>query len=81
MERETKKWLKRLEDEMKGIKSTTEFITSKKAIESVLENINAYISDCKHFLAKGDMILAFEAVIYAWGMFDALKKCNLVQKY
>jgi len=33
-------------------------------------NITAYISDCRYFLEQGDLIRAFEAVIWAWAWIE-----------
>ncbi|MBL7160709.1 MAG: DUF357 domain-containing protein [Candidatus Aenigmarchaeota archaeon] len=44
-----------------------------------LENVHAYVSDCKHFLEKCDLVRAFEAVIYVWGIAETLEMMNLVK--
>ena len=75
LKRETEKWLEKLEKEMKKANNTTK----NKQIENELVNINAYISDCKHFLEKKDLVKAFEAIIYAWGIVDTLRRCGLIR--
>jgi len=35
--------------------------------------------DCKFFLKKQDFIRAFEAIIYAWRIFDTLSKTHLIK--
>jgi hypothetical protein len=57
---ETLKWLERAEDLFSKISGEERF----------RENITAYISDSKYFLEKGDLIRAFEAVIWAWAWIE-----------
>lgn len=57
---ETLKWLRRIEERMSGIDGDKEF----------MENIRAYISDSHYFLEKGDLIRAFECVIWAWAWLE-----------
>ena len=74
LEKETKKWLSKLEKQRKSVKINN---PSKEAANA-LKNLDAYISDTHHFLKQKDYIRAFEAVVYAWGILDALRICNLV---
>jgi hypothetical protein len=78
LEKETLKWLERIEKEMPKIKIKRTL--SKEKIDSVLENVNAYISDCKHFLEKGDIINAFEAVVYAWGILETCQHLGIIKR-
>ena len=49
--------------------------------EHFLENVSAYIRDSHYFLEKGDLIRAFEAVIWAWAWMEiGLEKGLLQQK-
>jgi hypothetical protein len=57
---ETQKWLKRAEDLFARISGDEHF----------LENISAYICDSRHFLEAGDLIRAFEAVVWAWAWME-----------
>jgi hypothetical protein len=57
---ETKKWLDRAEHLFSEISGEAQF----------MENVSAYISDSKYFLEKGDLIRAFEAVIWAWAWME-----------
>lgn len=57
---ETLKWLGKAEDLFSDISGNERF----------LENISAYISDSRYFLEKGDLIRAFEAVIWAWAWME-----------
>ncbi len=57
---ETLKWLTRAEDLFCKLTGEKQF----------LENISAYLSDSRHFLDKGDLIRAFEAVVWAWAWME-----------
>lgn len=57
---ETLKWLERAESLFSEVSGKKQFI----------DNISAYISDSKYFLEKGDLIRAFEAVIWAWAWME-----------
>jgi hypothetical protein len=35
-----------------------------------MDNIKAYISDTEYFLKKGDLIRAFECVVWAWAWME-----------
>ncbi len=70
---ETEKWLARLEEKTKDIKLLDN--NGKWA----LENVKAYISDCKHFQKKEDFVRAFEAVVYAYGIYETALHCKLLE--
>jgi len=57
---ETLKWLERAESLFSEVSGEEQFI----------DNISAYISDSKYFLENGDLIRAFEAVIWAWAWME-----------
>ncbi len=57
---ETMKWQAKAEDLYSRVKGDLEF----------LENISAYIRDSQYFLDNGDLIRAFEAVIWAWAWME-----------
>jgi hypothetical protein len=57
---ETEKWLAKI----KSKRGKTVLIDKTKS--ELLENMDAYIADSEHFLKKGDLIRAFEAVIWSW---------------
>lgn len=42
------------------------------------ENIAAYLSDSRHFLDNGDLIRAFEAVIWAWAWMEIGKEIGIL---
>ena len=60
MRAETVKWQKKAQDLYESISRDGEF----------RENVSAYIRDCQYFLEKGDLIRAFEAVIWAWAWME-----------
>jgi uncharacterized protein len=57
---ETRKWLVKAEDLFADVSGEEHF----------LENISAYIRDSHYFLENGDLIRAFEAVIWAWAWME-----------
>ena len=71
---ETEKWLKKIKIERKKIK------LSDKSKENVLKNMDAYVSDSEHFLKKGDLIRAFEAVTWAWSILELGLELEIFEK-
>ena len=57
---ETLKWLEKAEV----------LICQVSGDEHFLDNVSAYIRDSHYFLEKGDLIRAFEAVIWAWAWME-----------
>ena len=51
---EVEKWLSRLEERKDKL------IPIDERGAWFIENINAYLEDCKHFMKKDDLVLAFE---------------------
>ena len=74
LEAKTLKWMERLEKRRKQTQ-----IMDKKAKDSLV-NVDSYISDCKHFLSKKDFIRAFEAMVYAFGIYETLINLELVKE-
>jgi hypothetical protein len=68
---ETKKWLKKIED--------AKISAKEKRGEEYKKNIEAYISDSKHFMEKGDYVRAFEAVVWAWAFLEISKDLRLIE--
>jgi len=73
LRRETLKWLERLEVRLEGVEHANE-----KGRE-FLNNIRAYLSDSKYFLSKGDLIRAFECVVWAWAWFEIGMDLGLIR--
>lgn len=67
---ETLKWLNKAEGLFSEISGKEQFI----------DNISAYISDSKYFLEKGDLIRAFEAVIWAWAWMEIGMKTGALKR-
>ena len=74
LEGQTLKWLEKLEHRIKTAK------LSGKEAEDPMLNVSSYISDCKHFLNKKDYIRAFEAMVYAFGIYETLINLDLVKE-
>ena len=66
---EIEKWLNKIKKEMKNIDGKRKFI----------ENINAYVSDCEHWLKEEDYVLAFESVIWAWSWFEIGQEIGVIK--
>jgi hypothetical protein len=57
---ETLKWLERIKERIKKVEGNSRF----------LENIKAYVSDSRYFVEKGDLVRAFECVVWAWAWLE-----------
>lgn len=64
LEQETEKWHEKLRVRMKQVAATDE------AGEDLLENAQAYHDDADHFRAEGDLVRAFESVVWAWSWIE-----------
>ena len=73
LKEETDKWLERLQDKVKNIK-----LLDNRG-QWALENLKAYIEDCRHFSEKGDLVRAFEAVVYAYGIYETALHSKLME--
>ncbi len=61
---ETEKWLIKAKEKRTQLKKESAY----------MKNIDAYISDSEYFLKKGDLIRAFEAVVWAWAWMEILEE-------
>ena len=75
---ETEKWLAKLEEKMEGHKLVRGSLESR-VLDNVMENVSAYVKDCRHFLEKKDYFNAFEAIIYAYGIWETLERMELLR--
>ncbi len=73
---ETTKWLERAEQLIGGI--VIGGIDSRN--EHFMRNIFAYISDSKYFLEEGDLIKAFESVVWAWAWIEIGLEMEILKK-
>ena len=80
LESETRKWLARLEEQMKETAIVSDSPLEKKVLDNSMTNVHSYVKDCRHFLSRNDFINAFEAIIYAWGIYETLERMGLVRK-
>lgn len=67
---ETEKWLVRADERLSRCRGDERF----------LSNIKAYISDSKYFLGRGDLIRAFEAVIWAWAWLEIGEELERIKR-
>jgi hypothetical protein len=75
---ETEKWFARLESAYSGFSPTGKL--PEKDLKPIRRNIEAYMKDARYFLERGDLVRAFEAVVYAWGLLEACQHLGLVRK-
>lgn len=68
---ETLKWLERIKE-----KPLTPLNETGRDFEI---NIKAYIRDSEYFLSKGDLIRAFECVVWAWAWYEIGCMLNLLR--
>ncbi len=73
-EKEVEKWLDKVEPLVEQIQ-----ITDEKG-EEMMENMKAYISDSKHFLGEGDLVRAFEAIVWAWAILEICTQLGIFQR-
>lgn len=57
---ETEKWEEKLEQRLGELEGESEF----------RENAEAYLEDSRHFREEGDLVRAFEAVIWGWAWLE-----------
>ncbi|MEM5776884.1 MAG: DUF357 domain-containing protein [Candidatus Aenigmatarchaeota archaeon] len=62
---EIEKWLIKLESKLNKTKLKDD---TKK---DFLNNIRAYVNDCKYWIDKGDYVKAWEVISFAWGLYEA----------
>lgn len=71
---ETEKWMSKADEAVRN----AVFDGDRGA--KFMANVNAYISDSKHFLEKGDLIRAFEAVVWAWAWLEIGEEMGIIRK-
>ncbi|MFB6200127.1 MAG: DUF357 domain-containing protein [Candidatus Nanohaloarchaea archaeon] len=64
LEEETEKWREKLEERLED----TGF--EGEDAEGMVENAEAYLEDSRHFEEEGDMVRAFEAVVWGWAWIE-----------
>lgn len=76
LEQETKKWLFKMEQEIPKIRTTGSGDIT--LVKESFTNLNSYVSDCKYFQEQGDWVRAFEAIVYAWGIYETMVRLNVI---
>lgn len=74
LKKQIKKWTEKIVAERKRI------ILADGKKESLLDNMDAYISDSSHFWSRKDYIRSFECLVYAWGILETLKELGIITK-
>jgi hypothetical protein len=69
---ETIKWKARIEEELAKAEPKSE------RGKEFLSNISAYVKDSGSFMEKKDFVRAFEAVIWAWAIFETGKQAGFI---
>jgi hypothetical protein len=64
LESQTDTWSQRLDEAL------DEASALENRGRAFLENVQAYRSDAEHFAGEGDLVRAFEAVVWAWAWLE-----------
>ncbi len=67
------KWLARIEPLLESAEP------ADGRAEELLENARAYVKDCHHWLDKGNLVLAFESVVWAWAFIEIGKSLGFFE--
>lgn len=70
---ETDKWIQKMKEEIKHV----ELLDKNK--EHMVTNIKAYIKDSEIFLKQEKLVMAFEAVMWSWAIFETLRDLNIIK--
>ncbi len=71
---ETLKWLRKAEERVKKLRA-------EERGKKFMENINAYIKDARWFLERGDLIRAFECVVWAWAWMEIGEEVGFLKSF
>ncbi|MBU5558047.1 MAG: DUF357 domain-containing protein [Candidatus Aenigmatarchaeota archaeon] len=71
-QQDVERWLAKLEPLISRIE-----VQDSKG-EAFLTNIKAYVADSRYFLSKGDLVRAFEAMIWAWSLWETCAELGLL---
>ena len=72
LRKEIDKWTLKIKKELRKVRA------KNPKGEEFLANINAYVSDSGHFLAKGDPVRSFESIIWAWSWLEIGREIGLL---
>jgi uncharacterized protein len=71
---ETVKWIEKIKPIVEKLSAVDE------NGQAMLTNMNAYINDSKHFLGREDYIRSFEAIIWAWAIYENCKELGVINE-
>lgn len=69
LEEETATWRKKLQKRLEEV----------DADEDIVENASAYLADAAHFEEEGDMVRAFEAVVWGWAWIEIGEELGVLE--
>lgn len=73
LKEETQKWKERIEEEIKMTKALNQ------RGEEFLDTVRAYSEDSRYFSGKGDLVRAFEAIVWAWAFYEIGRKIGILE--
>ena len=65
------KWIDKLEPLLEEVEPKT------SQASEFLENAKAYVRDSRHFMENGELVLSFEAMVWAWSIFELCKNLEI----
>ena len=74
LEEEIQKWTARLLPELEKAEATD------SSGQELLDNAEAYVKDSKTFKEQGDLVRAFEALVWAWAHLEIGQRLELIEK-
>ncbi len=74
---ETEKWGERLEERLEEVKPAAE---AGEDGATIVENARAYAEDARHFEEEGDLVRAFEAVVWGWSWLEIGEELGVVER-
>jgi hypothetical protein len=70
---ETQKWKTKIEEEAKFAKPVNQ------RGQEFLDVVRSYSEDSRYFTGKGDLVRAFEAIVWAWAFYEIGKKIGILE--
>ncbi len=74
LRKEIAKWTEKIGKERNGL------TYADKKGKNFLDNIDAYVSDSRHFMEKHDLVRSFEALIWAWAWLEIGKELGILKR-
>ena len=72
LKNETEKWLKRIKEK--------KYILKDNSKERLVKNMEAYIKDSEIYLKENKLIMSFEAVVWAWSIYELLLELDIMEE-